>query len=272
MHNYTTKNEKVDKNEQDLSNLSTLLVISGSGDLLELLENNLPQPHEYDRSNGGWTIKYILTGVFFTKSSVEYLNDILARFALTLNVTSVTTQVIKKQKNSLDLKYFQNLKSIRKNIFHANANKHDDAVFWSIKLYVESLLQESNFVAYDVIESYAFSHFIDHVKDKSTLRAKCRSIWNYYNDRDFQTSVRKQKLNETQRKEYEMKRSENMRKQALARADETKRKVINVITGMFAHEYKKKNGEWNISKIAKEINVSRNSVYKYIQAYEQAGL
>ena len=47
-------------------------------------------------------------------------------------------------------------------------------------------------------------------------------------------------------------------------ADDTKRKVLNVITGMFKDEYKKKNGAWNVMKIAKDSGLTRPTVMKYI--------
>jgi transcriptional regulator of acetoin/glycerol metabolism len=51
-------------------------------------------------------------------------------------------------------------------------------------------------------------------------------------------------------------------------ANDTKKKVYNLIGGMFKDEYKKKNGNWNVSKIAKESGTSRNTVYKYITDFE----
>jgi len=33
---------------------------------------------------------------------------------------------------------------------------------------------------------------------------------------------------------------------------------------MFANDLKKKNGKWNIAKIAKELNLSVNTVKKYL--------
>jgi hypothetical protein len=36
------------------------------------------------------------------------------------------------------------------------------------------------------------------------------------------------------------------------------------ITGIFAHEYKKPNGSWNISKIAKDSGTTRPTVMKYL--------
>ena len=66
-----------------------------------------------------------------------------------------------------------------------------------------------------------------------------------------------------------MTRQERALKNSQAIADKTKRKVLNLITGIFANEYKKKSGEWNISKIAREAGVTRDSVRKYIREFEK---
>jgi len=42
---------------------------------------------------------------------------------------------------------------------------------------------------------------------------------------------------------------------------EKKRKIIlNTITGIFSDEYKKKNGTWNISKLVKDLKMSKNTI------------
>ncbi len=61
-----------------------------------------------------------------------------------------------------------------------------------------------------------------------------------------------------------MTRVENMKKINEERAEEKKRKILNAITGMFAEDLKKKNGKWNIVKISKELNISQNTVKKYL--------
>lgn len=61
------------------------------------------------------------------------------------------------------------------------------------------------------------------------------------------------------------KRTEIAIKNSKERADKTKKKILNLVTGMFADEYKKNNGEWHITRIADEAGVSRDSVRKYIK-------
>jgi len=260
-------NDIITKKEKISNKFSTLLRIEGKGDLAELSEFKLPYPHEYSRIGNKYKIAWHIDGVFWTKSGTNFLNDILARFILSFeNITHSTAHPISKKDNTLKLKLFQQLNSIKKQTFAANSNKFEDNVFWSLKLFVEHYISKGGFCPYSSLESYAFNHFVDYTKDRSTLRAKCRSIWNYYDAREWQTQLQyTKKLTE---EEYLMTRQENMKKQTKLKAEATRKKIINTITGMFADDYKKKSGEWNISKIAKEINVSRNSVYKYIKEFE----
>ncbi len=60
-------------------------------------------------------------------------------------------------------------------------------------------------------------------------------------------------------------RQEHAKKMTQKRVKETKVKINNCINGMFTFEYKKKNGDWNISKIAKDSGTSRTTVYKYLE-------
>ena len=65
-----------------------------------------------------------------------------------------------------------------------------------------------------------------------------------------------------------MTRKERALANAKKMAEESRRKIVNATTGMFANEYKKRDGKWNISKLAKELNMSRPTVMKYIKEIE----
>jgi len=49
-----------------------------------------------------------------------------------------------------------------------------------------------------------------------------------------------------------------------AKAKQVETLIINATTGLLKDEYKKKNGEWNISKLANDLNLSRTTIYKYL--------
>lgn len=56
-------------------------------------------------------------------------------------------------------------------------------------------------------------------------------------------------------------RQKHIKKVHTKRVNETKQKLDKILTGMFTFEYKLKNGSWNISKIARDSGLSRNTVY-----------
>ncbi len=66
-----------------------------------------------------------------------------------------------------------------------------------------------------------------------------------------------------------MSRQDHIKKVHEKRVNETYKKVVNTLTGLFAEEtYKKKDGTWNISKIAKDLKMDRKTVSKYIKKFE----
>lgn len=247
---------------------NTLISFTLKGDGLELFDYDLPQPHTYRRQNDDtYRISFALNGTFTTIQGIRYLNDILARFTLSFEVLhtykSFTTD------EGIELSKFQGLKSIAKFKNYEKVDNGQDNIFWSIKLYTEALIKESSgLVAYSLLESFALNRFVDRAKDKSTLKAKCRSIWNWYDERGWTIPQRYKRDRKQADKELSMSRAEGAKIAREKLMENTRRKILNLITSMFKDEYKKKNGAWNISKIAKESGTSRNTVMKYIKEYE----
>ena len=60
-------------------------------------------------------------------------------------------------------------------------------------------------------------------------------------------------------------RREQAKKMTANKVKENRTKILSLVTGLLKEEYRKKNGNWNISKIAKDSKASRNTVYKYLQ-------
>ena len=42
------------------------------------------------------------------------------------------------------------------------------------------------------------------------------------------------------------------------------KKILNLITGIFKDEYRKKDGSWNVTKIANDSGTTRPTVMKYL--------
>lgn len=253
-------------------------------DITEEFGNMLPYPHKhfvnYQTSFKNPTIKvftycWLIDGTFNTSNNYQFLNDIIARMMISFpnsKVEKVKEYIIDEEKtkkqNSISLKYFQNLKSIQAKIYNyekINKVQCEDQVFWALKLYFELMLKTNN-ISYEHFYDFAHSNFIDRAKDRSTLKAKCKSIYNYYLDRDFKIFCEyERKLND---KEYLMTRQQNIKKINNNKKANTDRLISNCINGMFSQEYKKPNGKWNIAKISKDTNLHRNTISTYLKSLE----
>lgn len=228
------------------------IVIEGDGS--EIFDFSLPHPYKYSRKRNVYTLKYALQGTFYSQSARDYLNDILARFTLSMDVKRIDWDLLSNiQDQNLELKQFQGLKSISKAKDYSKVDCGHDNIFWSIKLHLEALIKEygeGKLIAYSLIESYAFLHFIALAKDQSTLKAKCRSIWNWYNERNWTIPVRKGKG---------MTRQEVGKYSAEINAKNTKAKVIGAVEALNFLQKKV-----NVSNVSRQANVSRNTAKKYL--------
>ena len=260
-----------------LYNKNTKISITIRGDGSEIFDYSLPQPHNYIRNSlDRYTIEYYLFGNFFcTNKARAYLNDIIARFTLSMNVINATAKINKEAITHKPLKLYDNnqfngLRSIQKFKYKETVDVDKDNVFWAIKLYTEDLIKKSSgdMVAYSLIESFAFAHFVDRAKDRSTLKAKCRSIWNWYDERGWIIPKRYERNRKQYYEDTKMTRTENMKKINAEKTKQNYKKVVNILTGLFNDEYKKKSGAWHIGKIASAVNLTEKTVSKYIKKFE----
>jgi hypothetical protein len=266
-------------NNDFLNEWNTQLTISFREDITNDLGNVLPYPTKYYMSNGIFIYSWCIVGFFDTLKSSNYINDIIARFLITYKDIIKDTNYFKikslNSSNFYKLKNFQGLKSITISKIN-ETNKFDgtnDFIFWSLKLYSERVILETGIITYDRLFDYGYYHFnpsdgITTVcKDLSTLKAKCRSIVNYYIGRDYELDryIRKTKTKE----EWIMTRTQNMIKQNKKKSLSNRQKIENLLSGMFVEDlYKKPNGKYHISNIMKDLNLSRNTVKKHLKDIE----
>jgi len=99
-------------------------------------------------------------------------------------------------------------------------------------------------------------------KGISTAYAKTKNIaeWVYLK---YGNGKRKRKIEND--KELAMTRRERALSNSKAQYEKAHKKIMNAITGIFADEYKKKNGTWNIMKLARELSMSKNTIKKHLQ-------
>jgi len=230
---------------------NTKISITIQGDGSEIFDYSLPLPHNYSRRGNIYTIEYTVNGFFHTNKSIAYLNDILARFTLSMKV--LDTRVTSSEDEGIELSYFQGLKSVVRHKNYESVDVGQDNIFWAIKLYTEDLIRESgegNLISYSLIESFAFARFVDRAKDKSTLKAKCRSIWNWYDELGWTIP---------KRKGLGMSRADGARIAHQKKAADTKAKVIGAIESLkFLQE------KINIANVSRQAQVSRDTAKKYL--------
>lgn len=259
-----------------------------TGNGTEWIDEGLPTPSYLEHINKGYLIAWAIDGYFGTQQGTQYLNDIIARVLITFkdlkpkrqlykpNIEDSTLCSVRPPKNVraggahylpkiYKLKELQNLKSIKnRNKTPIRADNFEDHVFWSIKLFCEDLIRNQGLPTFSQLEDFAYHNF-NH-KDKSTLRAKCRSIYNWYEANNWALPFQRKTKNA---EELKVTRQERAKLNTKERANKAKTKVINAITGLMAETYKiKSSRKWNITKIAEDNQLNRRTVSKYIKEHE----
>ena len=238
------------------------------GDISHLFGNEIPYPqsHYYSNEHNRMVYCWYIDGFFGTKNNIKFLNDIIARFKITAECQLHSFKSVPMENiNPINLKAFQGLKSLArdklKEKYQRVETRADDYVFWCLKLYAEDLIRQDGLIIWNTFENWAFENFIDLAKDKSTLKAKCRNVFNWYFERDWKVG-RTISKNKEDVLEY---RRELARNLAAKKEEENYNKVTNAISGLLADSmFRKKNGKWNAVAIAEYLNLDPRTVRKYL--------
>ena len=141
-----------------------------------------------------------------------------------------------------------------------------DAIFVALKVWVELRIKEQGegrTVAYSILESFAFNMFEDKAKDKSTLKAKCRSIWNWYEERGWK-NTRYLNYEKKGKEEVMATRQEQIVKARAALQQQKKEKVYKAIAGLQFFQEK-----LSARSVAAAAGVAVNTAAKYLKEYKQ---
>jgi hypothetical protein len=247
-----------------------LFHLSGNG--TEWIDAGLPIPNYLEHLNRGYIAGWQVDGFFGTEKGQEFLNDAIGRFLIAFRGEGVEAERLEyKPHIKRDLGHYMpkiyKLRELSRSLpslpsrrhAPARADSFADFAFWAIKLWTEDEIRATGGpVVYERLEAWALSQFID--KERSTIRAKCRSVWNWYSERNWKLREGGKGMTRTE---------------AAAKATETltmtkKRKVWSLISGLFADDFKTKTGRWNIAKIAREAGVDRKTAAKYVREWEDA--
>ncbi len=245
----------------------------------EFMEYKLPSPNYLMHGQMGVFIGWLIKGYPGTAKSREYFNDIIARFIIAFKNykperlpyrPNLAREALVNLNQAYDLELFQNLPSLywanKKKIWSAESVGTIDQIFWAIKLYTEELIKEfgeGTPVPYEMLQDFAYRNFFDR-KDKSTLRAKCRNIWNWYNKMGWTIPKRRQ---------WKMTRSERAKENAKLKKQRARATLLGFIqNNLLADEYKKPDGTWNITKLSKATKLSRPTIIAHLKELKNENL
>jgi predicted HTH domain antitoxin len=258
----------ITKKDEISNNFLLHFFINGDGS--EFLDYDLPFPNYHKHYTGkGYAIAWLIEGFFGTKKGNEYLNDAIARFLITFKEYEPKRLPYKPdERTNKILQHTYKLKEISSKLESikthrkapTRADSFADSVFWAIKLYAEDEIRLTGFIVYSRLEDWALMMFIEH-KERSTIKAKCRSVWNYYEERDFKLSTYKRKLTD---EEYLMTRKEKVKELQENKLKESEAKIRGAIESLkFMQE------KISVTNVAKYAGVSRPTVYKFKHLLEE---
>lgn len=237
----------------------------------EYMSLGLPPPASVQKWNIGYSICWLIDGYFGTKRGKEYLNDIIARLFLTM--PSISERLLFEPREYTDLKQkctlrdfwplVEKAKKHKVGVSHNSVGK--DAIFVALKVWVELRIKEQGegrAVAYSILESFAFNMFEDRAKDKSTLRAKCRSVWDWYEERGWK-NTRYLHYEKKDEREVMATRQEQIIKARAALQQQKKEKVYKAIAGLQFFQEK-----LSARIVAAAAGVAVNTASKYLKEWK----
>ena len=165
------------------------------------------------------------------------------------------------------------------NIFAKTYEKTEDAIFDFIRFKVYDYIrtnfsnkEKNKWSIYDYAMEIALMAYneLGSKKGISSVICKARNIAQWCYENYNPNGVNNWSVNNwnytrktTSDKELKVTRQERAKENARLKYERVHKKILNILNK--ADEYKKKNGSWNISKIAKEAGVTRSSVYKHLK-------
>jgi len=243
---------------------------------VEWQDCKLPIPNYIEYTNNGYLVGWQIDGYFATKEAIEYLNDVIGRITVTMREQKPRRLPWKPDLVSADHYYpkirkLQELSSrlesrIKKAHIPKRADSFTDYAFWGIKLFTEDRIREfgeGTPVPYHIIEDWAIVQFVEELgKERSTIRAKCRSIWNWYNERDWQLPK--------DERGYKMGREENMRRVNAIKKAKTRAAIKSILEDIFLREeVMTKTGKPKAVAIAKILGINEKTVRTHLKEMKE---
>ena len=148
-----------------------------------------------------------------------------------------------------------------------NPKKYEDLCFWAMKAQMELLIKQGYTQSYNTLLEWALEQYPQ--KEYSTLKAKAKSIFNWYWARGFKTFGAYER--KTTDEEYQMTRSENMKRVKTLQKATTQAKIKALIddSGLFECDFRHKDGQYkglvNVPKLARYMDVSEMTIRRNLK-------
>ena len=220
--------------------------------------------------------KLVVDGYGGTKRAKQFETDILLRFQI-LN-DGIFSDIEKKftsEPSSYNLqelsKRLPSLPEYNKDFIARvldNPKKYEDLYFWAMKAQMELLIKQGYTQSYNTLLEWTLEQFSS--KEFSTLKAKAKSIFNWYHARGFKIfGAYERKYTD---KELQMTRSENMtriNKLVKEKHQKTMLALLEQNEMLFESEFIHKDGRFkglvNIQKLAKYMGVSEMTIRRNLK-------
>ncbi len=234
--------------------------------------HTMPPPAAIWWLSGCYIVRYDIDGYFATKRGIAFLQDAVARFVQTYGPEAVKPTTTPQRPPDwtrevvLHLKDFTaNLDSLKRaqRVRNANQIKYNfDEGFWAGKTWVERQLQQ-NRIPTEAEITAIIATAVPH-KERSTIRAKARSIYRWYAARGFEPTpdTRKRTVGEEP-----MTRQEAARVATQTRMERAKARIEAAVNLLQMQGEK-----ITVRSVAEAAQVAKDTAAKYLRELRAQGV
>ena len=282
------------------------LYIELHGNGTEWLEIGLPIPSLYVKTRFGAYVGWMIEGFFATERNLAFLRDVFERIRRTFALHGAQVRILPYKPNIAHLTnatLTDNVYNLRDDIaphlesipsketetekvlatLTAFGQNTEDALFDAIRFAVYDFVRANSKSALtpQYVEEIARIKYeiIGSSKGWSTAKAKAKNIYRWVKENFREKAgvnnwnyTPKFKGNPEKEKELLMTRRERALENAKKIKEEKRRIILSIVKGMFAEDYRKKDGTWNISKLARELKMDPKTVRKHLRELKEEGL
>ena len=282
------------------------LYIELHGNGTEWLEIGLPIPSLYVKTRFGAYVGWMIEGFFATERNLAFLRDVFERIRRTFALHGAQVRILPYKPNIVHLTnatLTDNVYNLRDDIAPrlvsiSDAEKKSEQVLATFSAFGEStedaLFDAIRFATYDFVRANGKGaltpEYVEEIarikyevigssKGWSTAKAKARNIYKWVKENFKEKAgvnhwnyTPKFKGNPEKEEELLMTRRERALENAKKIKEEKRRIILSIVKGMFAEDYRKKDGTWNISKLARELKMDPKTVRKHLRELKEEGL